>query len=454
MIKPFVRLGLRARVSLSFGALFLVLSAFLALLTFEVTRGYLVHQRESAALRQAASDARVMASGIKSANADIPTLLDALGNRAGSEVLVYVGSQVFASSTSASPSSLPASFTAAASKADGTVVKQRFARHDSPALAVGGRLSPGLIYIEVFPLSELEHSLSVFSTVLLAGAILLTVIGTALGFIVSSRVIKPVTSAAHAAARLAQGHLDTRLTGGHDRDLASLAASFNGMAESLQKRIQRDAAFAADVSHELRTPLTAIITAASVLESDAAQLTPRSKRAARLISCELVRFERLVGDLIEIARADAGAPLELERVSIAQLVRESVRRSAYPGVDLDITTDAMILGDKLRLERVIHNLLDNAAHHGGGAVRLGLHEVAKAVRIEVDDAGSGVPPEIREVIFERFHRGPGAASTSKGSGIGLALVEEHVRLHGGSVVIEESDAGGARFAVSLPKAPR
>jgi signal transduction histidine kinase len=125
--------------------------------------------------------------------------------------------------------------------------------------------------------------------------------------------------------------------------------------------------------------------------------------------------------------------------------------------ELDVDTDAagvLILADKRRLERVVTNLLTNAEVHGGGAVRIGVRRVDGALRLEVDDEGPGVAVEDRPRIFERFARGPAAGRRSgsggDGVGLGLALVDEHVRLHRGRVWVEDRPGGGARFVVELP----
>jgi signal transduction histidine kinase len=441
---------------MTFGALFLALSAALGIATFGFARSYLLHQRESSAVRQTLADARVVATGVQSADADIPSLLDSLGTRSGSDALVFLGSQVFASSVNANAETLPDAFTEALRTQQ--AVQQRFTSRHMPCLAVGVRLSAGVTYVEVFPLVELDHTLRIVSTALLGAVGATTVVGTLLGFAVSNGVLRPVTAAATTAAALAKGQLDARMTTGQDRDLRTLASSFNLMADALQERIQRDAAFAADVSHELRSPLTTLVTAAGVLEADRDQLPARDRQAVDLVVSELTRFEHLIEDLIEIARSDAGAAMERETLDVRVLILESLRRSPGPPVTFEVDEQRgpfVVEGNKLRLERVLRNLLDNAERHGGGATRIGLATDKGSVRIEVDDNGPGVSPADRHRIFERFARGTGVAGRRErtGSGIGLALVSEYVRLHDGKVWVEDRPGGGARFVVELPRVP-
>jgi signal transduction histidine kinase len=160
-------------------------------------------------------------------------------------------------------------------------------------------------------------------------------------------------------------------------------------------------------------------------------------------------------DLLEISRVDqAQDTSHLEPVDVAQLLRH-VAKSAEPALPLGpvLPDGAMVLADRRRLERVIANLVDNAQAHAGGVSRVGLSLHAESVRIEVDDAGPGVPRHLRTRIFERFARAQSNtdAAGRGGAGLGLALVLEHTRLHGGTVWVDDAPGGGARFVVSLPR---
>ena len=160
-------------------------------------------------------------------------------------------------------------------------------------------------------------------------------------------------------------------------------------------------------------------------------------------------------DLLEISRdEDEGDPQLFEPVVIADLVRSAVRDTTGS----DLTTVAAeaegvrVLADKRRLERVVVDLVENADVHGGGCVAVTVGCEGPLVRIVVDDAGPGVPPERRERIFERFARGGSdrGEHSSGGVGLGLAIVARHVRWHGGSVEVQARPGGGARFVVDLP----
>jgi signal transduction histidine kinase len=230
------------------------------------------------------------------------------------------------------------------------------------------------------------------------------------------------------------------------------------MASALEDRIARDERFASDVSHELRSPLMTLSASIEVLKARRDDLDERAGSALDLLVADVARFEQLVNDLLEISRLEAGAAeLDLDSVDPAELVLHAVGAASNSAVPVHYDEEVAgtrILADKRRLERVVANLLDNAAKYAGGAtaVRVGLD--GENVRIVVEDAGPGVPEEVRQKIFERFARGTEAGRRTKdrGVGLGLALVAEHVRLHGGTVWVEDRPDGteGAAFVVELP----
>lgn len=165
----------------------------------------------------------------------------------------------------------------------------------------------------------------------------------------------------------------------------------------------------------------------------------------------------MVVDLLEITRADQGADDPVgDVVDMADLVRNVAAASpVMPPIEVDRPAP-FVLGDRRRLDRVVANLLDNAERHGGGCVRVGVLRRDGRVRLEVDDAGPGVPDELRGRVFERFARGDAAGRRGEdsGSGLGLALVAQHVARHGGTVWVQERPGSGARFVVELPEVAR
>ena len=248
-----------------------------------------------------------------------------------------------------------------------------------------------------------------------------------------------------------------------DPDLRILTESFNDMAEALQQRVERDARFASDVSHELRSPLMTLAASVEVMESRRDEMPERAQAALDLLSSDVVRFQGLVEDLLEISRFDAGAiRLHLEELLAAEFVRQAVAVSSLPTTPIHVSEraeHALIRGDRRRLARVIANLIDNARAYGGGEPEISITIVDDAedpvthLQIAVEDRGPGIAPSERDLVFERFARGGGAGrrTGSEGAGLGLALVDEHVRMHGGRVWVEDRLDGesGARFVIEL-----
>jgi signal transduction histidine kinase len=313
-------------------------------------------------------------------------------------------------------------------------------------------------YFEIVSLDELENTLESISISLLAAALLATMAGAAVGWWAARRVLRPLRGVSDAAQAIASGRLETRVEASDDADLATLADSFNEMAVALEERVQRDARFASNVSHELRSPLMTLAASIEVLQNQRDDMPVRARAALDLMVADIERFQQLVEDLLEISRFDAGVMhLDLEEVRVDELVMQAVANST--DVDVPVDIDAGLAGvvvkaDKRRLSRVIANLLDNAAKYGDGATRVELRKHGDAVLIAVEDDGPGVPAEDREAIFFRFNRGTSAGHRRgiDGVGLGLSLVAEHIRLHGGSVWVEDrADAEqGARFVIELP----
>ena len=222
--------------------------------------------------------------------------------------------------------------------------------------------------------------------------------------------------------------------------------------------MRRDTRFAGDVSHELRSPLTTMANAAAVLENRRDELSGTARRALDLLTGEVERFQRMVVDLLEISRDDPGRAApdgdDAEVLDLAELVAAVTALRAGPAPAVEAAGPVPVRGDRRRLDRVVVNLLENADRYGGGPVRVAVTRSGGRARIEVDDAGPGVPEELREQVFERFTRGSraGRRGDDTGSGLGLALVALHVDRHGGSVHVEDRPGGGARFVVDLPEA--
>jgi signal transduction histidine kinase len=452
------RLTLRWRVAVTFGIGLLVISGLLAAVTWSLASDYMFRQRETSAIHQAEVNARLVENTLRFDVESLDDLLTGLTAETESSVLLGPPDDGWLiRGRHVEPQVLPEPLLAAARA--GQPATHRLVVDGLPVLAVALPLdSGGTAFIQLFPLIQLERTLRYISVVLLAGVIASSLLAVGLGFWASRRALRPLAELTDAAARVAAGDLQARLPSHDDPDLEPLAATFNRTAEALEGRVRRDTRFAGDVSHELRSPLTTMANAAAVLERRRGELTGAAGRALDLLLSEVHRFQQMVVDLIEISREvdEFGAGDDAELVDLAALVRNVVEDrldGQRPALELEEAA-ALVRGDRRRLDRVVTNLLENATRYGGGAVRVGVRHDDGCVRLEVDDAGPGVPAELRERIFERFARGvwAGRRGAGEGSGLGLALVAQHVGRHGGSAWVEDRPGGGARFVVELPEA--
>jgi signal transduction histidine kinase len=457
------RLGLRARITIAFAVGALLMSAVLAGATLGLTRQNLLDQRESSATARTYQNARTAALQLPDRPAgdappvDPTDVLSSIQTPTGSNPVLEVGGRWYARAPEIGEDVLPVALRDTV--LGGQPALMRFDHEGSTQLAVGVPLEEiDGAYFEVVSLGELEATLESISISLLAAAILTTMAGAAVGWWAARRVLRPLRGIGDAAHAIASGRLETRVEASDDADLATLADSFNEMAIALEERIQRDARFASNVSHELRSPLMTLAASIEVMENQRDDMPDRAKSALDLMVADIERFQQLVEDLLEISRFDAGVMhLDLEEVRVDELIIQAVTNSTDVDVPVDIDSDlagVVVKADKRRLSRVIANLLDNAAKYGEGATRAELRKRGDAVLIAVEDDGPGVPPEDRDAIFFRFNRGSSAGHRRgiDGVGLGLSLVAEHIRLHGGSVWVEERADGqsGARFVIELP----
>jgi len=435
------------------GALFL--SATVAVISYERSRTYLVNQRQTSLEQQTFTNARLVRNRLRAGEPDLAALLASLGPRTSSSHLL-VRDGVW---TGLAPETDPAIVPPALKQAvlAGRAGRQLFDAEGTPMLAVGVPIAEnGSSYFAVYALRQLDSTLNVLGNSLILAAVITTLVGAAAGRWVSRRVLNPLADVSAAAAAVAGGSLDVRLEAGSDPDLSPVATSFNRMTDALQARIERDARFASAVSHELRSPLATLVASAEVVGARRDELSGPAREAADLLVDEIAHFRRLVEDLLEISRLEAGvADLAIEDVRVGEFLHQAVKATAGGPVPIHLSdgaATAVVRADKRRLERVVGNLILNAEHHAGGVAAVAVERHDGVVRIAVEDAGPGVPADERDQIFERFVRGRAARRwrPGGGSGLGLSLVSEHVRVHNGKVWVEDRAGGGARFVVELP----
>jgi two-component system sensor histidine kinase BaeS len=287
-----------------------------------------------------------------------------------------------------------------------------------------------------------------------AGLAALLALGVAV--VVSRRITRPVVALTDVARTMEAGDRDVRVSGpAGPGELRELAAAFNRMADALAREDALRKAVVADVAHELRTPITILQAATEALVEGVVRPTARELSS---VHDEAVRLGRMVEDLETLSAAEA-AGLRLERrvVDLADVARDAVEalRQQFDAasVRLDIRLSPVaVAGDPARLAQVVTNLLTNALKFtpSGGEATIEVSADNGTARLGVTDTGIGISAGEIDHVFERFWRGD-RASRAAGSGIGLAVVAELVRVHGGSVRVASTPGEGASFVVTLPR---
>jgi two-component system sensor histidine kinase MtrB len=460
---PRRRLGLRARVTTTFALGALVLSGALASITYFSVRSSVIGQEEASLTHEAIVSAEALKGeiqvGASSIGPDYPVALASLDTARGSESIAEAGGQWYPSSPSVLETFVPASLRRLV--IGGHLAEQLIDLDGTPELVIGvpiETVSGRVAYFQLVSFSSVASTLRVLLGSLSLAAVLTTVAGIAVGLSGAGRALRPLHRTAEAALLIAGGRLDTRLETDAYADLAVLTSAFNQMADRLQERIEREIRFTSDVNHELRSPLTTVAMALSVLEARRDEIPERARKALDLLGAEVRRFRRLVDDLLEISRFDTGLDdVNSVEVSFGQLLEHTVAstRHKVPVEVPSAVAGRRVMVDKLRFERIVANLLENADRYAGGATRVVADANGTWARVAVEDCGPGIPVNERELIFNRFSRGSSGRKrgNSDGTGLGLAIVAEHARVLGGRVWVEQNGARGARFVVELPMQP-
>ena len=303
---------------------------------------------------------------------------------------------------------------------------------------------------------------------LLSAALLLLASGMA-GFFVFGPVRRQLTDLESVARRYGAGDFAVRAQESGAEELAALAAAFNRMAADLGARDQQLKAsdrqrrlLLADVSHELMTPLTAIRAHREVLSMSDLARDPETSHGLDVIADETSRLERLVGDLLDLARLEAGGEsLRTEDVSVENLIgRVAVRHepdARQKGVAVTTTVGAgaeILYGDAMRLEQALQNLAANALRHtpAGGEIEVSAELSGESVLLSVRDTGHGIPPEHLPFVFDRFYKVDPARTGDQAvrSGLGLSIVKAIVERHGGSVSAISQPGVATVFTIQLP----
>ena len=323
----------------------------------------------------------------------------------------------------------------------------------------------GEVGVWAVPLREVDAAVSeILRIVVLTGAVV-TLLGGAVAWWTVWRGLRPVDRMVETATTIAGGDLTQRvLFTDPSTELGRLGAALNEMLTQIEHAFTREQAvterlkqFVADASHELRTPIAAINGYSELYRKGALREQQELDKAMRRIATETSRMQRLVADLLLLARLDREQPVERRPIDLAAIVRDAATDSRAIERDRPVTVQGpdslRVNGDEQLLSQIVANLLANARLHTppGTPVTVAFGQDNGRVALDVIDDGPGLPETDADKIFERFYRMDGSrAGPSGGSGIGLAIVAAIARAHGGTVEAGNQVGRGARFTVTLP----
>jgi signal transduction histidine kinase len=322
------------------------------------------------------------------------------------------------------------------------------------AVAEGAQTSDGLrIVVVARALVDVLDTTTVVTQLLIIGLPVLLVVVAITTWFAVGRALAPVEAIRREVDEISAAQLHRRVPQPKaDDEIGRLAATMNRMLARLESARNSQRRFVSDASHELRSPITTIRQHAEVALAHPDRTSARE--LAEVVLAEQQRMQRLVEDLLLLARADENVPLDRAPVDLDDLAFEEghrLRSTTSARVDTSAVTAARVQGDADALRRVLRNLGENAARHASDRVAISLEARGGDVVLTVDDDGPGIPEAERDRVLQRFVRLDEARSRHDGgSGLGLSIVDEVVRAHGGAIAITQSPLGGARVQVTLP----
>ena len=310
----------------------------------------------------------------------------------------------------------------------------------------------------VMSLREAQHRVLMDSLLASAAALVCMVLIAASNAIFINNVVEPVAVVSDAARRISGGSYGIMIENRYRDELGELVDNINDMSMKISQAEKIQQEFISSVSHELRTPLTAISGWAETLSVDPGSNLDQTKRGLGIILKESRRLTTMVEELLEFTKMQDGRfTLRVESVDLAgeledavytyfELFRQEGIEVCYTGPDDDIPP---VVADSERMKQVFCNVLDNAAKHGGSGKRIDVSAAREgnSFVIRVRDYGPGIPEAELPFVKQKFYKG---SSKARGSGIGLAVCDEIVRLHGGTFDIANADGGGAVVTIALP----
>jgi heavy metal sensor kinase len=306
---------------------------------------------------------------------------------------------------------------------------------------------------------DVRDMLAVFRTVIFNAALAVILLAAVGGMFLAQRTLKPVDHITDIARGIGEGDLSRRIDVRADDEMGRLASTLNGMIGRLEKAFKKQRQFTADASHELRTPL-AVIQAESSLALDKERTPAEYQKSLEVVSQEVAYMSEVVGELLLLARSDAGREdVEFRDVNLTGLLAEisqDVEALALEkGVKFELgpMENLTVRGDRLKLRQLFLNILDNAVRYTprGGSISGSLVKRNGRAVASVEDTGIGIPADHLPHIFDRFYRVDKARSRAEGgTGLGLSIAFSIAKAHGGAIEVESQPGRGSTFRVILP----
>jgi signal transduction histidine kinase len=448
------RATLRTKAILTGLVIALSISAFTSLAIFQIAESYLTNQRIAIATSQISVASRLAAQSIYDGNTPLDSLLTASNTFPNAQTAIRQNDEWFVSKAGFDIDEIPDEVIDLVT--EGSPARSRIMFGESPAIAIGIPITINdavkYQFIGVVTTLELQRTLSLLQSVLLAGVLFSSIGGAFVGFWLSRRVSEPLHDVSEAAQRIAFGDLTIQIATPSEPDLKNIADTFNFMTKSLQNRIAREARFGAVVSHELKSPLTAIRGATDLLDGMRNELPQKATLSLDILNERVRYFERILNDLIEISRYESGTvQANLEELAVQPLLNALLDRDQRVHIELIDSTStkhSIALVDSKRFQQIFENLVSNADAYAHGLSAIRIEESEQQIVIHFDDSGIGISNDIEIAIFDPFFRAP-QHSAHPGSGLGLTISKEHANIMGGDLIVSKSPDGGARFSLQL-----
>ena len=333
---------------------------------------------------------------------------------------------------------------------------ERIMAASAPMVLTDGEVIGVMRYVTSLRLVDMQVFLNILAATGVGAIVLLVVFFLNLIFVRS--VITPVSEITKMSKRIAEGSFGVQITNSYQDEIGEMVESINEMSLKIAQAEKIQTEFISSISHELRTPLTAITGWGETLTYND-QLDNESKRGIAIMLKEARRLTKMVEELLEFTRMEDGRfTLNIEMIDIAAELEDAIftfRELLHQDeiefdYDSDMDEAPLIPGDPNRLKQVFLNLFDNAAKYGreGKRIEVSISMVGEYVKINIRDFGPGAPADELDNIKMKFYKG--SNSKERGSGIGLAVCEEIIKYHGGSIELTNAEGGGFFVTIILP----